>query len=273
MSLPLPFTQEQEPKARAWLLGSGSSGNACYVEARGFGFLIDCGLAPLTLKRRLALIGRDVDSVNCIVLTHEHSDHAGGIERLLAKFPHIAVYATKETGRVIHRETGIDKLRPMAPNDTFEIGPFRVMPVPVPHDAAEPVSFRVETGGVSFGYMTDLGSTTETMLDKYWNVSTLICEANHDLNRLRTGPYPYHLKQRVSCETGHLSNDQCASFVSRIAEQGRLKQVVLAHLSEINNTPELAHSAVRAELDACGAETVSVRCARRKEVSDVVELF
>ncbi len=273
VSLSFPFespSQDASSSIRVWLLGSGSSGNACYVESGTFGILIDCGLAPLTLKRRLREIGRAIDQVNHIFLTHEHADHAGGLPKLMEKHTHLSVYATKETGRAVHNEHRIDRLRPLRSREPIDVGPFRVTPVPVPHDAAEPVAYRVEAEGLAFGYLTDLGSTTGMLVDHFWNVETLICEANHDLARLRSGPYPHFLKQRVSSDVGHLNNDQCAAFVSRIAEQGRLSQVVLAHLSEINNTPDLAFSTVRAELDACGAETVSVACARRKEVSDPV---
>lgn len=261
------------PAVRIWLLGSGSSGNACYVESAGFGILIDCGLPPMTLRKRLRSIGRDWDSVQHIILTHEHADHAGGITKLSEKHPALSVYATKETGRAVHRETGFERLRPLVPLDPFDLGPFRVTGLPVPHDAAGPVAFRIEAGAARFGYLTDLGSITDTLAERLFDVQTLICEANHDLDRLEAGPYPSFLKKRVSSDMGHLNNDQCAAFVGRIAEQGHLERVVLAHLSEVNNTPELAYGAVRAELDACGAETVSVACARRREISDVIDLL
>lgn len=286
MSLLLPFDSTEDitatgrgaPQARVWLLGSGSSGNACYVESGSHAFLIDCGLPPLTLRRRLKEIGREIGQIAHIFLTHEHADHAGGIPKLMEKYGHLSAYATKGTGKAIHRDNPVERLRPMRAGDTVEFGPFKITPVPVPHDASEPVCFKVETGpkesgGTSFGYMTDLGRTTDLMLEQFRDVKTLICEANHDLKTLWNGPYPHFLKQRVSSDTGHLNNDQCAAFVSRIAEQGRLNRVVLAHLSEVNNTPDLARAAVRAELDACGAETVSVACARRKEVTEAIELF
>lgn len=220
-------------------LGSGSEGNALLVAAGRTHVMMDCGFGLRDTLSRLARLGVMPEQLDGIVVTHEHGDHIGGVARLARKF-NLPVWLTHGTLRAQPKAfAGISRLHEIAPQHSFSIGDIEITPYPVPHDAAEPVQFVFGDGARRLGVLTDIGSGTphvETMLS---GCHALVLECNHDTDMLMGGPYPYSLKQRVGGRFGHLSNNEAAGILSRL-DVNRLQHLVAAHLSQQNNTPELA---------------------------------
>ena len=240
-------------------LGSGSEGNALVIEAVDglwpTRILVDNGFNLRQLRRRLARAGLAIDALNAIVITHEHSDHAGGVAAL-ARRRRIPVYATAGTARACGlSERGCD-WRPLKAGHTVGVGGLAVRPYAVPHDAAEPVQFVFSDGAVKLGLLTDIGSVTDGVVAALSGVRVFILECNHDAEMLRTGPYPYFLKTRIGGDHGHLSNAQAAQLLARV-DRRALQSVIAAHLSRSNNRPALARSAL-ARVLSCGDSEVAV---------------
>jgi phosphoribosyl 1,2-cyclic phosphodiesterase len=237
---------------RIVVLGSGSSGNSLVVESGGRRVLIDAGFSCKELGRRMALRGIDPDSFEAMVITHEHSDHVRGA-RVFAKRHGVKVYATRgtleATGLPDHPiETGI-----IGSGRPLQLGSFEIEPFSIPHDAREPVGLVVEdSGGSRVGLVADLGTRSQLAWAALRDLDTLVLEANHDLDMLRRGPYPWALKQRVASRHGHLSNRDAADGVRDLVCD-RLQRVVLYHLSRTNNVPGLAAATVGEALDGEGS--------------------
>jgi phosphoribosyl 1,2-cyclic phosphodiesterase len=225
---------------RASVLSSGSSGNSVYVETDDTAILIDCGVTVPALKARLTSIGRDLAKIQAIFVTHDHGDHVGS-SVALARRQKIPVYATTGTHSILRRLDGLAKtIRADIP---INCGPFEVLPIATPHDGIESVAFRVvEHSSRGIGVVTDLGYVTRQLIDRLSGVQTLVAEHNHDERMLMEGPYPRKLKERIRSGHGHLSNAQGADMVAAFSHTG-LNRVILAHLSETNNTPQLAQLA------------------------------
>ena len=237
-------------------LGSGSEGNALVVEALDglwpTRVLVDNGFNLRQLKRRLARAGLAIDTLDAILVTHEHSDHAVGVATL-ARRHRIPVFATAGTARASELvERGCD-WRPLQDGVTVGIGGLAVRPYAVPHDAAEPVQFVFSDGAVRLGLLTDIGSATDGVVAALAGLRALILECNHDAEMLRTGPYPYFLKSRIGGDHGHLSNAQAASLLGRLDRRG-LQSVIAAHLSRSNNHPTLARAALARVLNCAEAD-------------------
>jgi phosphoribosyl 1,2-cyclic phosphodiesterase len=227
-------------------LGSGSQGNAFVVEAsngqHSVRVLIDDGFSPRELQRRLARARVDVGSLNAILVTHEHSDHAAGV-CVFARRRQISVYATGGTVAA----AGLDPLRQLhtiRAGVELQIGPLQVLPIAVPHDAREPVQFMVSDGVRRLAILTDLGHPAPAVIATLSGLDALVLEFNHDLQMLRRGPYPPSLKNRIESDVGHLSNAQSIQFLEAI-DRSRLTRVVAAHLSRTNNRPHLAREALQ----------------------------
>lgn len=240
-------------------LGSGSEGNALVVEARDglwpTRLLVDNGFNLRQLKRRLARAGLALDDIDAIVITHEHSDHASGAA-LLARKRGIPVYATAGTARACELVAQGCDWRPLKDGVTVRMGSVAVRPYAVPHDAEEPVQFVFSDGAARLGLLTDIGAACESVVKALAGLHAFILECNHDAEMLRTGPYPYFLKIRISGDRGHLSNDQAAELLARI-DRRSLQIVVAAHLSKSNNRPGLARAALARVLH-CGPDDVDV---------------
>jgi len=237
-------------------LGSGSKGNALLVESGDTRLLLDCGFGLAEITVRLARLGLDASCLDAIIVTHEHGDHGGGVAKLAASFD-IAVYLTRGTlsalgaeGRSIPRRVLID------PYTTFAIDGIEVRPFPVPHDAREPVQFVFSDGLVRLGVLTDTGQPTPHIAQSLSGAHALVLECNHDLDMLLSGPYPAHLKSRIAGRMGHLANAASAELV-RAMDCSRLQHLVAAHLSQTNNTPELARAALAGAL-GCAPEWIGV---------------
>ena len=237
-------------------LGSGSKGNALLVEVNGTRILLDCGFRPDEVTSRMSRLGVEAADLDAIIVTHEHGDHGGGVAKLSARHD-VPVYLTRGTltglgaeGRDIANRKLIDAYTP------FAIGAIEVMPYTVPHDAREPVQFVLSDGAARLGVLTDTGQPTPHIVKSLSGVDALVLECNHDPDMLLNSPYPAWLKDRIAGRLGHLANEDSAEIV-RAMDCSRLKHVIAAHLSQQNNTPELARGALAGAL-GCALEWISV---------------
>ncbi len=240
------------PPLRIGILGSGSAGNAVVVESGPHRLMIDAGFSCREMVKRMKRLEIAPSSLGALVLTHEHNDHCRGARRLAKKFK-LPVYATAGTldGAGLRGEAlpGAIEIRS---GEIREAAGFVIEPFLLPHDAAEPVGLLVEDPwGRRVGLVADLGCRTRLAWGRLRDVDVLILEANHDLDMLRNGPYPWSLKQRVAGRHGHLSNREAAEGLPELVSD-RLRWVVLYHLSRTNNLPALAAAAVGEALDREG---------------------
>jgi phosphoribosyl 1,2-cyclic phosphodiesterase len=226
-------------------LASGSKGNCHALSDGDRTLLIDAGISLRQIRQRLAGVGWDADAVQALALTHEHSDHIGALGVILRR-TNWAILATADTRQAACRAQGVEiphdrwiELEAGRPRDWEG---WRILPFALPHDAADPVAYRVEAGSRACAVVTDLGHPTTLVADHLQELDLLVLEANHDVDMLREGDYPPQLKARILSRVGHLSNAAMAELLAR-ACSSRLKQVVLAHLSESNNLPDLARFA------------------------------
>jgi phosphoribosyl 1,2-cyclic phosphodiesterase len=237
-------------------LGSGSKGNAALVEAGGTTVMLDCGFSLAEVEIRLARLGRTPSDVDAIVVTHEHGDHIGGVARF-ARRHRTPVWMTPGTWAAA-RDRDIPVLRLFSCHEPFGLGELELQPMPVPHDAREPCQFVFSDGARRLGILTDTGHVTVHVAQRLAVCDALVIECNHDVDMLLEGPYPQRLKQRVVGQLGHLNNGQARELVAAL-EPTRLQHVVAVHVSEVNNTPELARGALAAGL-GCDAQEIALAC-------------
>jgi len=223
-------------------LGSGSRGNATLIESGGTRVLLDCGFPAREAGRRLGLLGVEPETLDAILVTHEHGDHVRGVGVLARRFA-LPVWMTPGTFRKTSCGEIAELMAFSAHQGDFQIGDLRVTPFAVPHDAGEPVQFVFEAEGVKLGILTDTGSITPHVVEALGACDAMILECNHDPDMLINGPYPPALQDRVGGALGHLSNPQAAWLLAHL-DRPRLQHLVAAHLSEQNNRPELARSAL-----------------------------
>ena len=218
-------------------LGSGSKGNATIVQHGNTTLMIDCGFSLRQCDLRMQKLGVRPDSIDAILVTHEHSDHSAGVERLSNQFG-IPIWTTAGTARAVFSED-LDFNR-LTEGMAVVIGDIKVLPITVPHDANEPLQFvfEGELSGKRFGILTDAGHVTTHMIRSFSALDGLLLEFNYDEAMLEGGPYPPMLKQRVGGRHGHLSNDQSVELLGSI-ERSNLQCLIAAHISEKNNTPEI----------------------------------
>lgn len=231
-------------------LGSGSRGNATVVASNHTLLLVDCGFTLKETERRLGCLGLNGEDIDAILVTHEHGDHIRGVGPLARKYK-IPVYMTHGTAQFdgIGR---LPRLELISSHRDFTIGDIEVSPVAVPHDAREPCQFLFRKDLQSLGVLTDLGMVTPFVVDQYRRCDALMLECNHDLEMLSTGPYPPSLKRRVGGQWGHLNNRQSANFLASIELQ-QMQHLVISHISEKNNTAELARVAVESIYSGYGS--------------------
>lgn len=222
-------------------LGSGSEGNALLVERGETRVMIDCGFGLADACQRLARLAVEPGDVSAILVTHEHSDHLGGVARLALKYD-LPVWLSHGTFSEWQAER-LPQVKIFDSHSPFDIEELQVHPYPVPHDAREPAQFVFSDGARRLGLLTDAGSVTAHMVEMLSGLDGLVLECNHDATMLASGPYPPFLKQRVGGPYGHLENGQAEDLLRRV-DQSRLQHVVAAHLSATNNTPQLARAAL-----------------------------
>ncbi len=232
-------------------IASGSSGNCIYIGTDQSGVLIDAGISCRRITDALKQIDRSPSDLTAILVTHEHSDHIAGLG-VLSRKAHIPIYATAATIRQIQRYSPLGKVdeelfHPIEPDQPFSIGDMSVEAFHISHDAADPVAYRVESGGKAAAVATDMGCFNRYTMNHLRELDVILIEANHDENMLQAGPYPYPLKQRILGEKGHLSNTASAMLLSQVLND-HMKMAYLGHLSKTNNYEQLAYATVLSEL-------------------------
>ena len=237
-------------------LGSGSEGNGLVVECDGTRVLIDCGFSVRDTGARLARLGLVPTDLSAILVTHEHVDHVGGVPAFAARHG-IAVWATFGTlAAVSERFEGMERVYGFDGHESFTIGALAITPIPVPHDAREPVQYVVGDGARRLGVLTDLGVTTPHVEACLSGCDALVLECNHDIDMLEAGSYSWPLKRRIAGRLGHLDNAAAAALLRSI-DTSHLVHIIAAHLSRENNTPELARTALCDAL-ACSREWIGI---------------
>jgi len=245
------------------VVGSGSSGNATLVEAGGTRLLIDAGLGPRELAERLQSLGVDPASLQAIVLSHEHNDHAKGAASFSRKWG-VKLVGTRGTYSAAgFGAVDIASYNVLEPEVPFRVGALEVRGIPIPHDAAGPVAFVVSHQGTSLGHATDLGHLSRAVLDGFRGLDALLLESNYDSEMLRNGPYPWSLKERILSPRGHLANADVARYLGQELGES-CRTVVLAHLSRKNNHPELARMSAEAALARRGRSEVRLEISERE---------
>ncbi len=245
---------------RVSILASGSSGNITLLETQRTRLLVDAGLGKRETLARLAAIEQCVDRLDGILITHEHTDHCNGLPQMLGlwKAPLYVTEPTLEAMQCILPDTLGKRLRGVEKIDagqTFTVGDIEVHALGVPHDAADPVAFTFCTNGTKLAIVTDLGYMPELVKVHLRETDCLVLESNHDLDMLKVGPYPWVVKQRVLSRTGHLSNHAVSEYLSDPdGFDARARYLVLAHLSQENNNPDLARLSAEEALNRRPAE-------------------
>jgi phosphoribosyl 1,2-cyclic phosphodiesterase len=236
------------------VLASGSRGNSTVIESSQARILVDAGISCRETFKRLKLIGLDPKQLSAIVITHEHSDHIYGLATLAKKL-NVPVFMTGAThqawARSLRDEAGelpkLARLEIFSAGRSFQIADVTVSAFTIPHDAADPVGFTFRAEGTKIAVATDLGYIPASVCDHLRKCDVLVVESNHDLEMLRVGPYPWSVKQRVMSRVGHLSNESLAQFFAKDYDGGA-SYIVLAHLSEQNNHPEVARRTAESAL-------------------------
>jgi phosphoribosyl 1,2-cyclic phosphodiesterase len=255
------------------ILGSGSAGNCALVQTPGCRLLVDAGLSARQIVSRLEASGVDPATLDGILITHEHCDHAGGLEVFCRKFP-APIYCNPLTAEAIRKSGGTSAKdwRLFATGSGLSIKDVEVQTFPVPHDAVDPVGFVLHSGGAALGFLTDLGHATKLVHERVRGVRTLVIETNHDEHMLQNDTRrPWSVKQRIMSRHGHLSNAAAANVLADLLGHG-LERAILGHLSRDCNTPDIAIETVRSRLTAAGGH-VELYCAQQKESSGRFEVM
>lgn len=232
-------------------IASGSSGNCIYVGEGDTHILVDAGISAKRIEEGLNKLDLTTKDLSAILVTHEHTDHTAGIG-VIARKLEIPIYATKGTiSGILNTKTlgdiPCDLFTEVVADTKLVINELNINPVRISHDALEPVAYRISNGEKSVGVCTDLGVYTDYTVNSFKGVNALLLEANHDVNMLQVGSYPYYLKRRILSDKGHLSNENSGRLLSRLLHDD-MKMVFLGHLSKENNLAELAYEAVRLEI-------------------------
>jgi len=225
---------------RVQALSSGSRGNLTYLEIGGFKFLVDLGISCKECERRMTEAGIDPTSIDAIFITHEHADHVNGVSVFSRRYKTPAYISKKAWQRFSRREPNWFKVELFEPEQKFNFETVEIHPISIKHDTADPVAFTFTSEKHKFGIATDLGCFSDKVVGALKRCHILLVESNHDEHMLHSGPYPYYLKKRVASKHGHLSNIQSSQLLHRLIHP-KLHAVILGHLSEKNNLPELAY--------------------------------
>jgi phosphoribosyl 1,2-cyclic phosphodiesterase len=260
-------------------IASGSSGNCIYIGTEATHLLVDVGISckrTVAGLNQLGVDGRDIDG---ILITHEHADHINGLGVMCRKFG-IPIYATKGTIEAIKSVRSLGAIddslfNEIKADEKFILKDITVNPMAISHDAAQPVAYRFQNGRKHMAVATDLGTYDDYTIDCLQGMDALLLEANHDINMLQVGPYPYYLKQRILGNKGHLSNELSGRLLSKLLNDN-LQTVFLGHLSKENNMAELAYETVRLEISMADnpykPDDFPIYVASRSEVSKLVEI-
>lgn len=256
-------------------LFSSSSGNATFVNAGGTNILIDAGTTGAMLCDALCSLGKRPESIEAILVTHEHSDHVKGVGVFSRKFD-VPVYANAKTWEAMAKKVGniSEKNIRIIDKNEFYIGNVCAAPFSLSHDAVDPVGYAVMAGNKKIGVLTDTGKVTSQMLGILEGASVVLLESNHDIEMLQNGMYPYYLKKRILSTKGHLSNMDAGSISIELLKKG-VRGILLGHISSQNNHKQLAYDTVSQILEEAGAKVgrdIALMAARRKSVTGLFPL-
>lgn len=252
------FADFEGNKLRFISFGSGSSGNCYLLFTASDAILIDAGIGERKLRTEFSKYGLSLDSVNGILITHDHADHVKAVGSLSSDYK-LPVYTTAKihggilVNKLVKQKIEAQYVRNIEKNVPVQIGAFKITPFDVPHDSTENVGYMIEAGGIVFSIVTDCGHVTDEIRSVVARSNYLVIEANHDLDMLDNGPYPAFLKGRIKGPNGHLSNADCGETLAQSATSA-LRHVWLCHLSAKNNKPETARETVESLLRANGIE-------------------
>jgi phosphoribosyl 1,2-cyclic phosphodiesterase len=231
------------PIVKICILASSSAGNSAFVATGRTRVLIDAGLSAREARKRLAAIGEDIGALDAILVTHEHCDHVSGLLAISRSAGRrIPVYLTHGSAEYVDWGDKPPQIERFQAGCCFTVGDFDVSSFTIPHDAADPVGYTLCAEGIKVGIATDLGYVTDSLRVHLRGSDVVLLESNHDLEMLRVGPYPWSVKQRVMGRRGHLSNEVAADFIRNDLD-GRVSTLLLGHISEHNNHPELVRGA------------------------------
>jgi phosphoribosyl 1,2-cyclic phosphodiesterase len=256
-------------------LYSGSSGNCLFVESQNTKILVDCGTSGKKVVDGLQSIDKNIEDIDAILVTHEHSDHIQSLGMISKKY-NIPVYANFETWQAMREQSdkiNLENKKIFENDNNFEIGNLLIHPFSTPHDAANPCGFNIFSGNKKISIATDLGHMEDTIFENLKGSSFVLLEANYDPEILKVSRYPFMLKQRISGPHGHLSNSTSGKTVAKLMNYD-LKEVMLGHLSKENNFPELAYQTVAEELMSQNKDmgTISLSVASRVNPSKIVNI-
>jgi phosphoribosyl 1,2-cyclic phosphodiesterase len=253
---------------RVCVLASGSKGNAIYVSNKKTAVLFDAGLSGSEIEKRLRARNIEPDSLDAIVVSHEHGDHVRGVGVLSRRFG-LPVHISEATLAAAKTQLGfLHEVRRLTRGASFCVGTLSIHPFSLSHDAVDPVGFTIQDGRTKIGIATDLGVATQLVCHHLEGCRLVVLEANHDLKMLEEGPYPWEVKQRISSRLGHLSNEASRDLLDKVSHGG-LDHVVVAHVSETNNKPDRALSVVR---EATGHHGIQFSLASQYVAGDMINL-
>lgn len=265
----------QLPHGRSWrivwlmrfsVLASGSRGNSSCLEACGKVVLIDCGLSVRRVLHSLVQVGLNPQAVSGILVTHEHRDHIAGVAAL-SRLLKVPVYATAPAAECLSDLYALERFKA---NEDFSVGPFRVTPFSVCHDAVDPVGFSIHAEGLKFSQVTDLGVVTDLVRNRLRCSNAVVVESNHDPELLSCCSYPWLVKKRIASDHGHISNQVAATLLGEVLHSD-LNHIVLAHLSENSNCQQLAERVSYDYLRDLGYNG-SLSCARQNQPTTLFEV-
>jgi phosphoribosyl 1,2-cyclic phosphodiesterase len=258
-------------------LYSGSSGNSIFISSGDSKILIDAGLPGKKIDEALNSINVSAKELDGIFVTHEHSDHIKGVGIISRKYD-VPIYANSETWSAMEKSLGNIKehnIKIMDRRSTVEIGDMAIKSFAIPHDAICPVGYTVTNNTKIVSVATDIGVFTEEIHNNIKGSDIILLESNHDISMVKFGPYPYSLKRRILSEVGHLSNDACGEAIVNIARAGLGKRIILGHLSNTNNNPDLAYQTVLNIIEENGlknGQDILLSMASRNNPSKAMEL-
>lgn len=231
--------EERKSIVKICILASSSAGNSALVATDRTRLLIDAGLSRREVSKRLSAVGEDIDCLDAVLITHEHSDHVSGLASIAkrSKRP-LPIYLTQGTAESIDWGDTEPTLEVFQAGCSFTVGDFNIGSFTIPHDAVDPVCYTLSVYGIKIAVATDLGYVTDSLRVHLRGADVVMLEANHDLEMLRVGPYPWPVKQRIMSRRGHLSNQMAGEFVERDLDAS-VSTLILGHISEHNNHPEL----------------------------------
>lgn len=264
---------------RMMSIASSSKGNCIYIGSDNTHILVDCGISRKKVVEGLTRLDLSLEDIDAILITHEHDDHIKGLGVLerTRRIPIISSMGTCRSliGRKMLGNADYDVIKGFEAGADFSIGDIEIKTVSISHDAADPVGYTFSQGSAKAGILTDLGKYSDEIIEKYSNLSALLLESNHDVRMLQVGPYPYSLKQRIYGDKGHLSNEASGKLLTKLLND-RIQKIMLGHLSEINNYPEIAFQTVCNEVDLSDncykSKDFDISVLNREDYSEIIEL-